>query len=116
MNIREMMLSNPVLSRAYLALYQACARCWQHGPWILARHACLGRDVLKELGVRMPVVNIQKGRVDYILDCIRSTRCVLRISEVSRYVINTPLLAQQQALAWFGASRPPELVYMDSYS
>lgn len=82
----------------------------------MGRHACLGRDVLDQLGVNTPVVNIQKGRVDYILQCTRSMRYALKVSEVSRHAINNRLLAQQQALAWFGAPRPPELVYMDSYS
>lgn len=87
-------------------------------PWILGRHACLGLDVLNLLGDIPEVFNVQKGRIDYLLDITEDPQRRARTSLVEPFMERTdivPLIEQEE----YFLSRPassPSLLYMDSYS
>jgi hypothetical protein len=86
--------------------------------WIFGRIACMGWHVLNLLGIRFPVFNIQKGRVDYIVNVASSPLIAARTERVApfmeRYDI-LPLIAQQESLG-FIPNRQPVALYMDSFS
>lgn len=87
-------------------------------PWLAGRVACMGQDVLKLLNINLPVLNTQKGRVDYLFEVTNnpqiktSTRQVIPFMD-RRDVIG--LIAEQESWDWF-SNRPPLAIYMDSYS
>src|SRR6266702_6650977 len=86
--------------------------------WILGRHACLGLDVLNLMGNIPPVYNIQKGRVDYLLDILDNPQKRARSMKVEPFMERkdiVPLITQEEHFL-SRPSRPPSLVYMDSYS
>jgi hypothetical protein len=86
--------------------------------WILGRHACLGLDVLNLMGHIPPVFNIQKGRVDYLLDVLDNPDKRARSLQVEPFMDRkdiVPLITQEEYFLLRPANAPT-LVYMDSYS
>jgi hypothetical protein len=78
----------------------------------------MGHDVFALLGSPLPLFNIQKGRVDYILDVMTDQRLKARPYQVATFMERQdiiPLIAQEADLAWLRL-RPPLAVYMDSFS
>ena len=49
---------------------------------ILGRFACLGNDVIKLLKPRHSVINVQKGRVDYLMACWEDHNLIAQTSKV----------------------------------
>jgi hypothetical protein len=87
-------------------------------PWVMGRIACLGFDVHKLLGARLPLVNTQKGRIDLLLSCRDDRRIRSNTSAVAPFFLRKdvlPLVAQQEAFVWPSA-HPPVALFMDSYS
>ncbi|MDA7540936.1 hypothetical protein N8649_02340 [bacterium] len=87
-------------------------------PWVLGRIACLGRDVHKLVGGKLPLVNIQKGRVDLLLDHKKKPQLRPNTASVAPYFERRdiiPLVAQQEAFTW-PLKHPPEAIFMDSFS
>lgn len=86
--------------------------------WVWGRVACMGKDVYALLDTQLPLFNVQKGRIDYILDAISDRRLKARPQEVAKCMARKdvlPLIAQQGDLTWL-RMRPPIAVYMDSFS
>lgn len=84
----------------------------------MGRVACMGHDVLSLLNCDVPILNIQKGRVDYILDVMTREHLRARPEEAAPFMARQdiiPLVAQEADLTWLRL-RPPLAVYMDSYS
>lgn len=82
----------------------------------VGRYACLGTAVLETLGRKYKFHNIQKGRIDYLLNAIDnpSITCVpaKTVPHLARNYI-APTIQQQSVLC---PSFKPELVFMDSFS
>jgi len=88
------------------------------GQWILGRHACLGLDVIKLASINTPIFNIQKGRVDFWLSCVKNPNLSTRTTEMLRFMNRKdiiPLLRQQESFNNL-PKHPPSFVYMDSLS
>lgn len=86
--------------------------------WVAGRTACLGNDVFALLKTPYKLFNMQKGRIDYILEVGLHPEVSARPLGMSRFLSRTdifPLVLQQSGKAWFDA-RPPEALFMDSYS
>jgi hypothetical protein len=84
---------------------------------LLARHACLGADVLDLMGPECTVINVQKGRIDYMLDCwenpalrARSRRAV---PHIAREAI-VPCVIQEELLYDWCSPERPRALFMDS--
>ncbi len=105
------------------SVYQAQS-AWKWGTvprreqWILSRTACLGNDVLNMLALRKPVLNVQKGRIDYLLDCVEHPELKARPWQVVPHMARMDImpLVVQQSMFPPAVSSPPGLLYMDSYA
>ena len=87
-------------------------------PWLAGRVACMGWDVLKLLRVDLPVLNVQKGRADYLLDVTDNAQIKTRATRVVRFMERRDvvgLIAEQESWDWF-SNRPPLALYMDSFA
>jgi len=85
--------------------------------WLWGRVACMGHDVLTLLDSSVPLINIQKGRVDYILDIMTDQRLKARPYEVAPFMECqdiTSLIAQEGDLTWLGL-RPSLALFTDSF-
>lgn len=82
----------------------------------VGRYACLGNAVLETLGRKYKFHNIQKGRIDYLLNAIDNPliTCVPAkiVPHLARDYI-APTIQQQSVLC---PSFKPELVFLDSFS
>jgi hypothetical protein len=88
------------------------------GEWIFARIACLGKDVLKILPNDMQTLNVQKGRIDYLIDIIDKPKQKTRTLRVQKYFERQdiiPLMAELETWQW-RILKPPKVVLMDSFS
>lgn len=86
--------------------------------WILGRHACLGAEVLKMFSERSRVFNIQKGRVDFLMDISRDRTLAPKVGKVVPFMERnyiTPLVAREAVADGFFSHRP-SLLFMDSFS
>jgi hypothetical protein len=61
---------------------------------IIARHACLGTLVLQTLHSRFDVINVQKGRIDYLLECWKDHQMAAKATAVLEY------LQQEESISW----------------
>jgi|688.fasta_scaffold663493_2 hypothetical protein len=86
--------------------------------WILGRHACLGRDVIDMTNNRLPIFNLQKGRIDFLFKALKKnslrTRTKIIVNYLSRKDI-IPFLRQQEYCRNI-PRHPPSMIYMDSFS
>jgi len=88
------------------------------GNWILGRHACLGQDVINLTGIKTPIFNIQKGRVDFWLSCMKQSNMMTRTADIAPFLSRRdmiPILRQQEYCNNI-PKHPPLFVYMDSLS
>jgi hypothetical protein len=79
----------------------------------------MGQDVLALLDADAALVNIQKGRVDYLVDVANAPRMRARTACLARYLVRRdiiPLVVQQDVFPWLRPHQPPALILMDSYS
>lgn len=86
--------------------------------WIFGRIACMGHDVLSMVNPSLPVLNVQKGRVDYLLDAANAPDISAHAFKVAPFLERQdilPLIAQESDLTWLKLP-PPSVVFMDSYS
>lgn len=87
------------------------------GRVILGRVACLGRDVLKQLAPTGPIVNLQKGRIDYIADCDQDhslrARAAQLVPHVGREAV-VQCIAQEELVGAWLSTRRPRVLFMDS--
>jgi hypothetical protein len=90
---------------------------YSHGNLILGRHACLGADVLRLLQPENKVVNIHKGRVDYLVGCWkekqRRARALHIIPHMQREEIIGCIFQEEMLYDWMKPERPVAL-FMDS--
>lgn len=87
-------------------------------PWIFGRFACLGRDVLARVRLTLPVINIQKGRADFLCSLADQPEKRPRTGQVAPFMERRdilPLIAQQESLEW-GEGCPPRVLFMDSFA
>ena len=84
---------------------------------LLARHACLGEDVLKLLRPRSAMINVQKGRVDYLTDCweksSRRANTALVFPHMERNDTIPCILQEEMLFDWMNPKHPTAL-FMDS--
>jgi hypothetical protein len=84
---------------------------------ILARHACLGADVLALLQPSHKVVNVQKGRVDYLVDCWQTPECRAKTLPVVPYIKRQDVIScvmQEEILYDWMKPESPRALFMDS--
>jgi hypothetical protein len=95
------------------------SRHWRYSSdkVILARHACLGAGVIKILQPAHKVVNIQKGRVDYLVDCWQDSRYRARtlsiLPHMPRDAIISCIMQEELLYDWMQPKQPLAL-FMDS--
>jgi hypothetical protein len=90
-------------------------RLWR-GSWVLGRHACLGNEVISLSGLKKPILNIQKGRIDFWLKCLKHPHMTTRTSKMAQFLCRsdmTPIFWQQEFCNRL-PNHPPNFVYMDS--
>ena len=86
--------------------------------WIMGRVACMGQDVLKLIEVEASIINVQKGRIDYLNKVSKSSKPKTRISQVVSNIERSDirsLVLQQQLLSGI-KKKAPIALYMDSFS
>jgi hypothetical protein len=84
---------------------------------IIARHACLGSDVLKLLETKAKIVNVQKGRVDYILKCMKDSKFKSKSFKVVNHLKRSEILGcviQEEVLFDWLRPKNPVALLMDS--
>ena len=84
---------------------------------ILGRHACLGADVLALMRPGPSVINVQKGRVDYMLDCWKNPAVRARTGEAVAHVSReeiVPCVVQEELLYDWCSPERPQALFMDS--
>lgn len=82
----------------------------------VGRYACLGTAVLETLGRKYKMHNMQKGRVDYLLDVAADASLVCQPDRVTPFLARdyiAPTIEQQALLC---PAFRPELVFVDSFS
>ena len=86
--------------------------------WIMGRIACMGQDVLKLLNIGVPVINVQKGRIDYLCMIIQKTKNIARTGQVVSFIEREDIkgLILQQELRYGNLKKPPIALCMDSFS
>lgn len=86
--------------------------------WLFGRVACMGLDVFTLLNSPWPLLNVQKGRIDYLLDVATAPRLKARPSMIAPFIQRqdiVSLITQEGDLTWLNL-RPPLAIYMDSFS
>lgn len=104
---------------AYAALASSRRR-WKtrKSRWIFGRTACLGLETLPLTGWKLPLLNVQKGRVDVLLGYIKDTSSRPIAAAAATHFARSdiiPLVVQQQTFLWTEA-RPPAALFMDSFA
>ena len=92
-------------------------RYWR-GDWVLGRHACLGQDVYRLSGIKLPVFNIQKGRIDYLMDVLSDKKKKIKASIFNQHISRLDVAPLMRQLENFDRlpRTPPVFIYMDSFS
>ena len=87
----------------------------RNSDWIMGRVACMGSDVLKISQNNTPIINIQKGRIDY-LNRINENR--VRSNRVIPFIERDDIknLIFQQQIGYGIKMKDPLMLYIDSYS
>jgi|LakMenEpi03Aug12_release.lakeMendotaPanAssembly.Ray.scaffolds.fasta_scaffold220332_2 hypothetical protein len=83
--------------------------------WIMGRIACMGQDVLKLLNIGVPILNVQKGRIDLIS---QKSKNIVRTAQIVPFIYRDDIkdLILQQELLYGNMMKPPIALYMDSFS
>lgn len=93
---------------------------WPHwtGDWVLGRHACLGIDVLKLIGVSYPVLNYQKGRADIFTRRIDEGDVAIDADLIKKHLARKDVMHLVGQQKYFNKMPkiPPKFILMDSYS
>lgn len=87
--------------------------------WVLGRVACMGQDVYKLLNIKLPLFNVQKGRVDYCFETKMNPKLKTQANKVSEFIERNDiklLMVQQESCGGRYSRRLPAALYMDSYS
>lgn len=86
---------------------------------VLGRYACLGGTLLNRLKLDRLTENIQKGRIDFLLEALDKPSVRPKLFEISPYIakpeIVTPLIEQQAAFR-FDSLTHVRLIFFDSFS
>jgi hypothetical protein len=80
------------------------------------RYACLGSAVLETLGRRYKIHNMQKGRIDYIQQCLENQVATCKPDQVVHHLARDyiiPTVEQQSTLC---PSFRPEVIFVDSFA
>ena len=81
--------------------------------WIMGRIACMGKDVFKILNIDITVLNVQKGRVDYINSFSENSKFRTRSCKVYSHIKRNDIksLIYQQQLVYGTKRKPPLMLY-----
>jgi|AntAceMinimDraft_9_1070365.scaffolds.fasta_scaffold17923_3 hypothetical protein len=88
---------------------------------ILGRHVCLGAAILKLLKPKQHVINIERGRVDYLCSCWNDSRFIARSSAVMAHmkIVETlpyPYIDHEWIVHNWLRPEMPVALFMDSMS
>jgi hypothetical protein len=87
--------------------------------YILARVACMGKDVLKILDPNIQIINIQKGRIDLLNKFFVNDKLKPQMHSVHKFICRNDvisLIEEQYLFTWNYEKKPPKYIFMDSYS
>lgn len=93
-------------------------RCFWPFDWIMGRHACLGFDVLRKLNSKYKSINVQKGRVDLILEQKKYSPEKIDLAIINGHLERKDiydLIVQQKYICKFPPTIP-KAILLDSYS
>ncbi len=84
---------------------------------VLGRTACLGNEIIKQLGWNKNYINHQKSRVDYLLELNENSSIVPNSSEIFHYLKHKFIIGtiEQQKNDFFKYKKP-DIIVMDSFS
>lgn len=82
----------------------------------VGRYACLGAAILETLGRSYKIQNIQKGRVDYLLNAVVDPARICRPAKTIKYLDRPYIAPTIDQQSWFCPEVRPELVFVDSFS
>lgn len=84
---------------------------------ILGRTACLGNEIIKQMGWEKNYINHQKSRVDYLLDLNRDKSIFPRADEILNYLKHKFIIGtiEHQRYDFFRYPKP-DIIVMDSFS
>jgi hypothetical protein len=86
---------------------------------ILGRYTCLGAHILKIISSRYNIVNIQTGRIDYLLECVQNSLMKAKTRKIAPYINRkeiVPLILQEEMLFNWLNPKHPQVLFMDSLS
>jgi hypothetical protein len=86
--------------------------------WVMGRVACMGKDVLDILNIGNTLINVQKGRVDYLNRLIDNISTPARTNQIVSFICREDIveLIFQQEVRYGVLKKPPIALYMDSFS
>ena len=84
----------------------------------MGRVACMGQDVLSLLNIDVPMLNVQKGRVDYLNNIADNPKRKARTAQVVTFIPRNDIkgLVLQQEIRYGNSLKAPIALYMDSFS
>tara|TARA_B110000879_G_C10997150_1_gene441597 strand:- start:62 stop:862 length:801 start_codon:yes stop_codon:yes gene_type:complete len=90
----------------------------RNNDWIMGRIACMGMDVFKILEIEAEIINMQKGRVDYLNNVIVNKKNKVAANKVIPFINRNDIkyLIFQQQIGYGLKKKPPLMLFMDSYS
>jgi hypothetical protein len=84
---------------------------------LLGRHACLGAEVMRLLKPKHSVINVQKGRIDYLCSCWDEHRIIANAVDVIPHMQRDtiiPCIIQEEILYDWLRPKKPVALFMDS--
>lgn len=84
---------------------------------VLGRTACLGNEIIKQMGWEKNYINHQKSRVDYLLDLNRDKSIFSKADEILKYLKHKFIIGtiEHQRYDFFRYPKP-DIIVMDSFS
>lgn len=100
-------------------LYKIRFRIISKKKWVFGRVACLGTDSFNLINSEYNLYNIQKGRIDFLLESFKNGKSIIKPSlRLLKYIprVDIKNLILNQFYFRFDSVYDPELLIMDSYA
>lgn len=84
---------------------------------VLGRTACLGNEIIKQMGWEKNYINHQKSRVDYLIELNKNNKIAPESKKILNYLINKYIIGTIESQRYdFFRYPKPDIIVMDSYS
>ena len=103
----------------YAFIYGRWIKARTKKPWVLGRVACLGADTYPMLNTNLPLINIQKGRVDYIWRVNKKVKgAIAKTTKIVPYIKREDIkgLIVQEEFSHLSFPSNPAFIFLDSYA